>query len=189
MPTRVLGVDPGLTRCGVGIIEVGSSRQVSLVTVDTIKTDSNWELVDRIGFIGIEIENIINARRPNAIAIERVFSQQNLRSVMGVAQISGVVLMLAHKHKIPVYLHTPSEVKAAVTGSGRANKSQVGNMVAKILGLAEVPKPADAADALAIAICHAWKSSAGTVAVSSIMTPAQQTWQKAEQAATAAKRR
>lgn len=189
MRTRILGVDPGLTRCGVGVIEVGTSRNVSLVSVDTIRTDAGAELVDRIGFIGNEIETLILHSKPNAIAIERVFSQQNLRSVMGVAQISGVVLMLAYKHKIPVYMHTPSEVKAAVTGSGRANKSQVGIMVAKILGLAEIPKPADAADSLAIAICHAWKSAGGTVRASKNMTPAQKAWQAAEQAISASKRR
>jgi crossover junction endodeoxyribonuclease RuvC len=183
MSTRVLGVDPGLTRCGVGVIDVGAARKVSLVSVDTIKTSADSELVDRIGFIGEQIEKLIKSTKPSAIAIERVFSQQNLRSVMGVAQISGVVLMLAHKHKIPVYLHTPSEVKAA------ANKDQVGTMVAKILGLKEVPKPADAADSLAIAICHAWRSAAGTVQNATTQTPAQKAWQKAEQAATASKRR
>ncbi|BDS50415.1 crossover junction endodeoxyribonuclease RuvC [Rhodoluna lacicola] len=189
MTTRVLGVDPGLTRCGVGVILAGASRKVSLVSVDTIRTDASSELVDRIGHIGEEIEKLILNVKPSAIAIERVFSQQNLRSVMGVAQISGVVFMLAHKHAIPVFLHTPSEVKAAVTGSGRANKQQVGQMVAKILGLEEVPKPADAADSLAIAICHAWKSVGGTVSSSSEMTSAQKAWQAAEQNATASKRR
>ena len=189
MPTRILGVDPGLTRCGVGVIEVGSARKVSLVSVDTLRTDANSELVDRIGAIGSMIEALIKKTKPSAIAIERVFSQQNLRSVMGVAQISGVVMLLAHQHKIPVYLHTPSEVKAAVTGSGRANKDQVGTMVAKILGLDEVPKPADAADSLAIAICHAWRSAAGTVVNAKTLTPAQKAWQNAEQAATASKRR
>ncbi len=189
MSNRILGVDPGLTRCGLGVIEVGASRSVSLISVDTVRTEAGSELVDRIGYIGEQIEKLILKAKPNAIAIERVFSQQNLRSVMGVAQISGVVLMLAHKHKIPVYLHTPSEVKAAVTGSGRANKNQVGTMVAKILGLAEIPKPADAADSLAIAICHAWKSGGGTMRFAKDMTPAQKAWQSAEQAATASKRR
>jgi crossover junction endodeoxyribonuclease RuvC len=189
MPTRVLGVDPGLTRCGLGLIEVGSSRKVSLVSVDTVRTESTAELVDRIGYIGEQIEALILKSRPSAIAIERVFAQQNLRSVMGVAQISGVVLMLAHKHQIPVFMHTPSEVKAAVTGSGRANKNQVGTMVAKILGLKEIPKPADAADSLAIAICHAWKSAGGTATESKALTPAQKAWQSAEQASSASKRR
>jgi crossover junction endodeoxyribonuclease RuvC len=189
MPTRVLGIDPGLTRCGVGLIEAGSAREISLISVETISTDSKSELADRIGHIATRIENLITSSKPDAIAIERVFAQQNLRSVMGVAQVSGVVLMLASKHSIPVFMHTPSEVKAAVTGSGRANKVQVGNMVARILGLKAIPKPADSADSLAIAICHAWKSAGGTVSESKEMTAAQKKWQQAEQAATAAKRR
>lgn len=178
-----------MTRCGVGLIEVEASRKISLIAVETISTDSKTELVDRIGHIATRIENLITSSKPDAIAIERVFAQQNLRSVMGVAQVSGVVLMLASKHSIPVFMHTPSEVKAAVTGSGRANKVQVGNMVAKILGLKAIPKPADSADSLAIAICHAWKSAGGTVSASKEMTAAQKKWQQAEQAATSAKRR
>ncbi len=189
MTTRVLGVDPGLTRCGVGVIEIGTSRKVKMISVDTYRTDANMELAARIGTLGNRIESLIELTKPQAIAIERVFSQQNLRSVMGVAQISGVVMMLAHKHNIPVYMHTPSEVKAAVTGSGRANKAQVGNMVARILGLDEIPKPADAADSLAIAICHAWKSAGGLLPSSEALTPAQKAWQAAEHAATASKRR
>lgn len=189
MSSRILGIDPGLTRCGAGVVELGVSRKVTLVEVSTFKTDAGQELVDRIGVIGQEIEDLILRTKPAAIAIERVFAQQNLRSVMGVAQISGVVLFLANRHSIPVYMHTPSEVKAAVTGSGRANKAQVGAMVAKILGLAEIPKPADAADSLAIAICHAWRSAAGTVINSRQLTPAQKAWQSAEQSATASKRR
>lgn len=189
MSTRVLGVDPGLTRCGVGLIELGSSRAVSLISVETIMTSAKLELPERIGQIGKRIEKLIQSAKPDAIAIERVFSQQNLRSVMGVAQVSGVVLFLADKHSIPIHMHTPSEVKAAVTGSGRANKDQVGAMVAKILGLKEVPQPADAADSLAIAICHAWKSVAGSVIDSGNLTAAQKQWQSAERAATASKRR
>lgn len=171
------------------MIELRESRKLNLISVDTIRTDSKEELVDRIGFLGDQLEDMIRQFKPNAIAIERVFAQQNLRSVMGVAQISGVVLMLAHTHKVPVYMHTPSEVKAAVTGSGRATKNQVGLMVAKILGLDEVPKPADAADSLAIAICHAWKSAGGTLLDSKSITPAQKAWHLAEQASSATKRR
>jgi crossover junction endodeoxyribonuclease RuvC len=100
---------------------------------------------------------------------------------MGTAQISGAVLMLAHKHGIPVVMYTPTQVKAAVTGSGRAAKDQVGFMVAKILGLKEVPKPADAADSLAIAICHAWRSPAATESAN--LTAAQKAWLAAERAA------
>lgn len=181
--TRILGVDPGLTRCGVGVIDLGAGRKVSLVSVDVYRSAPTEELSARIGSIGTRIEELILDLMPDAVALERVFADVNVRSVMGTAQISGVVLMLAHKHGIPVALHTPTEVKAAVTGSGRADKAQVGNMVARILGLAEVPKPADAADSLAIAICHAWRGAAATTGAGGALTPAQKAWQQAERAA------
>lgn len=182
---RILGIDPGLTRCGVGIIELGVGRKVSLVSVDVFRSEPTMPLEERIGSIGNRIEQLIIAAKPQVIAIERVYADVNVRSVMGTAQISGVVLLLANRHGIPIAMHTPTEVKAAVTGSGRANKDQVGNMVAKILGLAEVPKPADAADSLAIAICHGWRG-AGASSVSlgnTTLTAAQQAWHAAERAA------
>ena len=183
MPVRVLGIDPGLTRCGIGIIEQGAGRNVGLVAVDTIRSTPDTELSQRIRLIGDEIEALILEHKPQSIAVERVFAQSNLRSVMGVAQISGVVLLLAARHEIPVALHTPSEVKSAVTGNGRAGKAQVGAMVAQILGLAEIPKPADAADALAIAITHAWRGGVGAAAESVSqavgVTAAQAQWRAA----------
>jgi len=185
---RILGVDPGLTRCGVGVIDLDKSRQVKLVEVDTYRSDPKDELALRIGSLGDQIEALIVRTQPDAIAIERVFSQQNLSTVMGTAQISGVVMMLAHKHRIPVAMHTPTEVKAAVTGSGRAGKEQVGAMVARILGLNEVPKPADAADSLAIAICHGWKTAGATVASAGTATKAQLAWHAAEKASKASKK-
>jgi crossover junction endodeoxyribonuclease RuvC len=185
MTTRILGIDPGLTRCGVGLIELGASRRVSLLEVNTFRSEPHEELATRVGRIGLQIEELILKEKPNAIAIERVFSQQNVSTVMGTAQISGVVLMLAHKYETPVVMYTPTQVKAAVTGSGSAAKAQVGFMVAKILGLAEVPKPADAADSLAIAICHAWRSPAASESVN--LTAAQKAWLAAERAATTKK--
>lgn len=177
--TRILGIDPGLTRCGVGVIDLGKARKVSLVHVSVVTSPKETDLDNRIGSIGEELERLILQYRPAAVAIERVFSQQNLASVMGTAQISGVAIFLAHKHSIPVALHTPTEVKAAVTGSGRAGKKQVGEMVAKLLSLSEVPSPADAADALAIAICHAFRGASA----SSSYTPAQRAWNNAEKLA------
>jgi len=179
--TRILGIDPGLTRCGVGVVDVDKRRNCVLVHVSVASTKPDTELSERIGSIAAEIEMAIATHKPNVIAIERVFAQANLRSVMGVAQVSGVVLFLAHKQGIPLRFFTPSEVKAAVTGSGRAPKNQVGTMVAKILGLAQMPKPADAADALAIAIAAAWKpeitrSNQGE-------TAGQRQWQQAQAAA------
>ncbi len=177
--TRILGVDPGLTRCGVGVIDLGKSRKTTLVYVGVIQSPKTAELDTRIGAIGTELETLISKFKPDVIAIERVFSQQNLSSVMGTAQVAGVAIFLAHKYKIPMAMHTPTEVKAAVTGSGRAGKVQVGAMVAKLLGLDEVPKPADAADALAIAICQGYRGSNGSASY----TKAQQKWHSAVKSA------
>ena len=183
--TRILGIDPGLTRCGVGVIDLMAGRRVNLVSVDVFRSQPDAELTARIGQIGNAIERLIAETKPDIIALERVYADSNVRSVMGTAQISGVVLLLASRNGIPLALHTPTEVKAAVTGSGRADKKQVGAMVAKILGLNEVPKPADAADSLAIAICHAWRGAAATSVESGnhSLTPAQAAWQQAERAA------
>lgn len=184
--TVILGVDPGLTRCGIGVINKDAGRKLSLLHVSVATTTANTELVDRIGLLGTELEVAIEEYKPDLIAIERVFAQANVRSVMGVAQISGVLLLLASRKDIPVVFHTPSEVKSAVTGNGRAEKSQVGSMVAKILGLAETPKPADAADALAIAITAAWKNFDSSVS-GQALTPAQDAWAKAQSVASRVK--
>lgn len=181
MSRVILGVDPGLTRCGVAVIESLSSRKLELIEVQTLRSAASEELSMRLKMIGEAVENLILKHKPSAIALERVFAQANLRSVMGVAQISGVVLFLASKYGIPVELHTPSEVKAAVTGSGRAAKAQIGLAVTKILGLSEIPKPADSADALAIAICNAWKSTVPATNASKV-TKAQEQWRAAEAA-------
>lgn len=172
---RVLGVDPGLTRCGFGVIEAGASRSVSFVDVGVVRSDAGLGLEKRLLVIRDELAAVLDRINPDVVAIERVFAQHNVRSVMGTAQVAGIALLLAAERGIAVALHTPSEVKAAVTGYGRADKKQVTAMVATILGLAELPKPADAADALALAICHAWKGSV----VNSTETPAQRAWRTA----------
>ena len=177
--TRILGVDPGLTRCGIGVIDLGKSRKTTLVYVGVIESSKEAELDARIGQIGTALESQIVKFAPDVIAIERVFSQQNLNSVMGTAQVAGVAIFLAHKYQIPIAMHTPTEVKAAVTGSGRAGKAQVGAMVAKLLDLKEVPKPADAADALAIAICQGYRG----VNSSASYTKAQKKWHSAVKSA------
>ncbi|MFF2052038.1 crossover junction endodeoxyribonuclease RuvC [Leifsonia sp. NPDC058194] len=193
---RVLGIDPGLTRCGVGIVDVRSDRRAALVEVTVIRTPPGMPIEERLLAVGDGIERLLDEHRPAAVAIERVFAQHNLSTVMGVAQVSGVALHAAAKRGLPVALHTPSEVKAAVTGYGSADKKQVQAMVARILGLAEVPKPADAADALAIAICHAWRggpaaarpAARGTGDAPSAdapQTPAQAAWLAAERSARA----
>lgn len=157
---KVLGIDPGLTRCGVGVVEGDVGRPISLVHVDVVRTPADLDVARRLALLAEGIDAALVAHRPDAVAVERVFSQHNVRTVMGTAQASGVAMMLAARHGIGVHLHTPSEVKAAVTGSGRADKAQVTQMVTRILRLSAAPKPADAADALAIAICHVWRGGA-----------------------------
>jgi crossover junction endodeoxyribonuclease RuvC len=195
MTIRVLGIDPGLTRCGVGIVDVRPDRRATLVDVTVIRTPASMPLEERLLAVGTGIEQLLDQHGPAVVAIERVFAQHNLRTVMGTAQVSGVALHSAAKRGLAVGLHTPSEVKAAITGYGSADKRQVQAMVARILGLAEAPKPADAADALAIAICHAWRG--GPVAPDAggadgtALTPAQAAWRAAERSrrASAAPRR
>lgn len=157
---RVLGVDPGLTRCGIGIVEGASGSPLSMVAVDVVHTPSDQAVAGRLLTIEYALDDWIQEHRPDAVAVERVFSQHNVRTVMGTAQASGVAMVVAARRGIPVVQHTPSEVKAAVTGSGRADKAQVAQMVARVLRLDEPPKPADAADALALAVCHVWRGQA-----------------------------
>lgn len=159
---RVLGVDPGLTRCGLGVVDGAPGRRLHLVEVGVARSSADDPLELRLLAIERAVEEALDRVSPDAVAVERVFSQHNVRTVMGVAQVSGVVLTAAARRGLPVALHTPSEVKAAVTGHGRAEKAQVGAMVARLLGLDAAPKPADAADALALAICHVWRGSAQT---------------------------
>lgn len=156
-PIRVLGVDPGLTRCGIGVVEGSPGRALAMIRVGVIRTAADEDIATRLLAIETGIEAWLDDCRPDAVAVERVFSQQNLRTVMGTAQASAVAIVCAARRGLPVALHTPSEVKAAVTGSGRADKAQVTAMVSRLLRLADPPRPADAADALALAICHIWR--------------------------------
>ena len=157
---RVLGVDPGLTRCGLGVVDGGPGRTPTLVAVDVIRTPADLELPRRLLRIEQSLEEWVSSYRPDVIAVERVFAQHNVQTVMGTAQAAGVAMLVAARRGLPVALHTPSEVKAAITGSGRAAKDQVGAMVTRILHLEAPPRPADAADALALAICHVWRGAA-----------------------------
>jgi crossover junction endodeoxyribonuclease RuvC len=159
---RVLGIDPGLTRCGVGVVEGAVGRPLTLVDVGVVRTSAEQPIEERLCLIEAGLEQWLDATGPDAVAVERVFSQHNVKTVMGTAQASGIALLVAARRGLPVALHTPSEVKAAVTGSGRADKAQVGAMVTRLLRLAETPRPADAADSLALAICHIWRGGAVT---------------------------
>jgi crossover junction endodeoxyribonuclease RuvC len=188
---RVLGVDPGLTRCGIGIVDVAADRRATLVYVGVVQTPPAMALEQRLLAVARGIRSALEQHRPTAMAVERVFAQHNLRTVMGTAQASGIALALGAEAGLVVGLHTPSEVKAAITGYGSAEKAQVGAMVARVLGLSEIPRPADAADALALAICHAWRGSSGAdfdtrpeaaTQSSSDLTPAQRAWRLAEKA-------
>jgi crossover junction endodeoxyribonuclease RuvC len=158
--SRVLGVDPGLTRCGLGVVEGVPGRPPSLVATGVVRTDANLDIAARLLAIEEEIERWLTKYQPDTVAVERVFSQHNVRTVMGTAQAGAVAIVCAARRGLPVALHTPSEVKAAVTGSGRADKDQVTLMVMRLLRLTDRPSPADAADALALAICHLWRAPA-----------------------------
>jgi crossover junction endodeoxyribonuclease RuvC len=156
--TRVLGVDPGLTRCGLGIVEGVPGRPPKLIAVGVIRTPAEDDIAARLLAVETEIEHWLTEYQPDAVAVERVFSQRNVRTVMGTAQAGAVAIVSAARRGLPVALHTPSEVKAAVTGNGRAGKEQVTTMVSRLLRLTDKPRPADAADALALAICHLWRT-------------------------------
>jgi crossover junction endodeoxyribonuclease RuvC len=139
-------------------------------------------LEERLLAVGNGITELIDEYSPAAVALERVFAQHNLKTVMGTAQASGVAMHAAAQRQLPVGLHTPSEVKAAVTGYGSADKAQVATMVQRILRLDAPPKPADASDALALALCHAWRAPTSSPTVGGKLTPAQEAWRAAEKA-------
>ena len=151
----ILGVDPGLTRCGVGVIEAGAYRRLSFIHVDVVRSDPKMSQDLRLLAIYNGLVEKIERFAPDTVSIERVFAQENRNTVLGTAQAAGLAMLAAAQRGIPVALHTPTESKMAITGNGKAEKIQMERMVARILGLNTLPKPADAADALAIAICHA----------------------------------
>jgi len=157
---RVLGIDPGLTRCGVGVVDGSVGRALALVDVGVIRTSAELPIAERLLAIERGVEAWIEEHQPDAVAVERVFAQHNVRTVMGTAQASGIAMVVAARRGIPVALHTPSEVKAAVTGNGRSDKAQVAAMVVRLLGLERTPRPADASDALALAVTHIWRGGA-----------------------------
>ncbi|WP_267900133.1 crossover junction endodeoxyribonuclease RuvC [Kocuria soli] len=201
----ILGVDPGLTRCGFGVVRMRANRGVEWLHHEVQGTTPDQPLERRILSIAEAAESMMERFQPDALAIERLFAQNNAPTVVGTAQASGAVIAEAARRRIPVAWHTPSEVKAAVTGDGNADKAAVTRMVVRILKLQEPPKPADAADAIAIAICHGWRSGVGSgydaqaatathqgaqTRLSRLsatkgrgLTPAQQAWKAAEQRA------
>ena len=154
---RVLGVNPGLTRCGLGVIDGVAGRAPALVAAGVLRTSAADDIAARLLALEAGIEGWLAAHQPDAVAVERVFSQHNVRTVMGTAQAGAVAIVCAARRGLPVGLYTPSEVKAAVTGNGRAGKEQVTAMVMRLLRMDDPPRPADTADALALAICHLWR--------------------------------
>ncbi|MGY5764335.1 crossover junction endodeoxyribonuclease RuvC [Brachybacterium sp. DNPG3] len=191
MTLRVMGIDPGLTRCGIGVVDSLGGRRARMVTATVVRSGSQDTIDQRLLEISRGIAAAIDEFGPDAVAVERVFSQNNLSTVMGTAQVSGVAILAAAERGIPVALHTPSEVKAAVTGSGRADKKQIQAVLVRILGLDAPPQPADAADAVAIALTQLWKGT-GPVqkdATGRARTSAQATWAEAERRARLARER
>ena len=150
---RVLGIDPGLSRCGYGVVE-GTANRPAAVRAGVIRTPATEPVSRRLGTIHAELLAVMRTERPDAVAVERVFFDRNVSTGIGVAQAAGMALLCADLLGLPVAEYTPTEVKAAVAGDGGADKAQVGYMVRATLRLAEVPRPADAADALALALCH-----------------------------------
>ncbi|MBD7949844.1 crossover junction endodeoxyribonuclease RuvC [Oerskovia rustica] len=180
---RVLGVDPGLTRCGVGVVDSLPGRRARMVAVGVLQSPPDQSVDLRLLTISQRLDAWMDEHVPDVVAVERVFAQHNVSTVMGTAQVAGLAMVAAARRGVPVAMHTPSEVKAAVTGTGRADKIQVQRMVARILELAELPKPADAADALALAICHLWRPAGALQGGDRHqLTPAQRAGAAAEQA-------
>lgn len=198
---RVCAVDPGLTRCGIAVVDIAANRSARLIDVTVVGSPSTDPIGKRLAVIDSTMDAWLEKHRPDHLAVERMFAQHNTPTIMGTAQASGVAIAAAARRNVPAALLTPSEVKAAVTGSGRADKKQVTAMVTRILGLQIPPKPADAADAIAIAIAHAWRggllgrgldtgkltSPAKTTQFASApgtLTPAQKLWLAAEKRTT-----
>jgi crossover junction endodeoxyribonuclease RuvC len=177
---RIFGVDPGLTRLGVGVIDTAAGNQVSLVHVEVLRTPPTDDITHRLVALQTGLSDLLDTYSPDVVALEQVFAQHNKHSVMGTAQVSGIVIALAGVRGLPVATRTPSEIKAAVTGYGQADKAQVTHMVTRILKLAEAPTPADAADALALAITEAWRGGGrSSTADQTTETPAQRAWREA----------
>ena len=193
---RILAVDPGLTRCGFAVVDMAQDRTGTFVHVQVSGTRAHEPLEHRVLAIMKAAEELMDRFTPDVVAVERVFAQNNAPTVVGTAQATGVVIAAAAQRGLPVAWHTPSEVKAAVTGDGSADKESVNRMVVRILRLDAPPRPADAADALALAVCHGWRGGvAGLDAAaatsthsgsrpssvrSSALTPAQRAWKQAE---------
>lgn len=150
---RILGIDPGLAIVGYGIVDK-EGNSYKTIYYDAITTQAHTPIENRIKIIYDEMNLIIEKYKPEVISIEELFFNNNAKTALAVGQARGVVLLSAVEHNIPIYEYTPLQVKQALTGYGRASKMQIQQMMKSMLGLSEIPKPDDVADALAIAICH-----------------------------------
>lgn len=155
----VLGIDPGLTRCGYAVLEVQGATKISMRALGVLRTSPDQALPQRLAEISLEIEELLDEYLPSVVAVEHIFFQSNVRTAMSVGQVSGLALSAAARRGLQVEQYTPNQVKLAITGWGSADKAQVQKMVKQRLGLNTIPKPADAADAAAIALCHIASSS------------------------------
>lgn len=172
---RVMGIDPGLTRCGLSVVQAGRGRAVLPISVGVVRTPAHSELTERLLRLSVAVREWMDDYKPDVVAIERVFERGEVSTVMQTAHAVGVLILAAAERGIPVHMYTPSEVKKAISGNGRADKKQMTSMITRILGLNEPPKPADAADALALAVCHCWRAPviARTEAVAAAQAKAQ----------------
>lgn len=148
----VLGIDPGLSATGYGVVESG--HPPTAVIAGVIRTDTGASMADRLADLFTELTHVIEDTRPDVVALETVFTNRNLQTAISVGRASGVAMLAAARAGLPVSEYVPTAVKSAITGDGSASKAQIQQMVARLLRLAEPPRPADAADALAIALCH-----------------------------------
>jgi len=150
----VLGIDPGLSQCGYAVVEPGRRGQGTARALGVIRTSTDLETPDRLVQLKRDLTELLDEFQPGVISVERIFFQNNIRTAVGVAQASGLALVLGAERGIQVAQYSPSEVKAVVAGDGRADKKQVQDMVQVLLELERPPRPADAADAAALALCH-----------------------------------
>lgn len=153
-----MGIDPGLTRCGLSVVQAGTGRTIYPVAVGVVRTPADAELTQRLLRLSKAVSDWMDEYQPDVVAIERIFERGNVSTVMHTAHAVGVLVLAAAQRDLPVHMYTPSEVKKAISGNGRADKKQMTTMITRILGLGEPPKPADAADALALAVCHCWRA-------------------------------
>ncbi len=150
----ILGIDPGYARLGYGAVRMENSKLQHMGN-GTIETSANKSLSERLEYIFDSCNEMLEKCSPDALAIEKLYFQNNQKTAIDVAQARGVILLSARKHSIQIFEYTPLQVKTIITGYGRAEKSQIMYMIKKLLNLDKMPKYDDAADALAIALCHA----------------------------------